>query len=345
MTVSDALKALVAGNDLSEDEAASVIDALIRGAATPAQIGGLMIALRMKGETVAEITGFARAARAAATPVPVSDAEDLIDTCGTGGDGLGTFNVSTIAAFVAAGAGCRVAKHGNRSNLSASGSADLLEALGVDIHMSPARAARCLRDIGIAFLFAPDYHPGARHAVAARKELAVRTIFNALGPLVNPSGCRRQLVGVYEPRLTEPIAQVLTNLGATHVLVVHGQDGLDEISTTGPTQITESRRSDGPGVHLRTYTVLPEDVGLRRASLSDLAGGDPAFNASIARDVLAGAGGPRRDIVVLNAGAAIYVAGRAASIAEGVRRAEESIDSGRARAALERLLAAGGGAS
>jgi anthranilate phosphoribosyltransferase len=341
MTVRDALKRLVAGDDLSEDEAAAVIGDIIAGTATPAQIGGLMVALRTKGETVDEITGFARAARAAASPMPLRATDDLIDTCGTGGDGVGTFNISTVAAFVAAGAGCKVAKHGNRSNLSQSGSADMLEALGINIHMSPDEAARSIEEIGIAFLFAPDYHPGARHAVAARKEIGIRTIFNALGPLVNPSGCRRQLVGVYDAKLTEPIARVLANLGATHVLVVHGEDGLDEVSTTAPTQISEIR-TDVNGLSPKSYTLVPEQFGLARASLDDLKGGDPQYNASIARRVLNGEPGAWRDIVVLNAGAAIYVAGRAASIADGVRAASESIDSSSACHALERLAARSG---
>jgi anthranilate phosphoribosyltransferase len=237
MTVHEAIKHLVARRDLTEAQAAAVLERLMAGEATPAQVGALLVALRMKGETLPEITGFVRAARVAATPVPVSSS-DVIDTCGTGGDGVGTFNVSTVSAFVAAGAGCKVAKHGNRSNLSRCGSADVLEALGVDVHMPPAATARCIDEIGVGFLFAPDYHPGARHVVGPRKEIVVRTIFNAMGPLVNPSGCHRQLMGVYDASLTEPIATVLGTLGSTHALIVHGEDGLDELSINASTRVS-----------------------------------------------------------------------------------------------------------
>lgn len=341
MTVPEAIKHLVARRDLSENQAAAVLQRLMAGEAAPAQVGALLVALRMKGETLAEITGFVRAARAAATPVRVNS-PDVIDTCGTGGDGVGTFNVSTVAAFVAAGAGCKVAKHGNRSNLSRSGSADVLEALNVDVHMPPAQAARCIDEIGVGFLFAPDYHPGARHVVGPRKEIGVRTIFNAMGPLVNPSGCRRQLMGVYDAGLTEPIATVLGLLGSTHALIVHGQDGLDEISINAPTRISELRNGA-----VRTFTITPEEFRIARAPLSAVMGGDPPHNASILRDVLAGQKGAPRDLVVLNAGAAIYVAGRADSIAAGVESAQAAIDNGRARCVLDALVqrsAGGGGA-
>jgi anthranilate phosphoribosyltransferase len=290
----------------------------------------------MKGETLAEITGFVRAARAAATLVPVAAPDECIDTCGTGGDGLGTFNVSTVAAFVAAGAGCKVAKHGNRSNLSRSGSADVLEALGVNVHLSPADAARCIEAIGVAFLFAPDYHPGARHVVGPRKEIVVRTIFNAMGPLVNPAGCRRQLLGVYDANLTEPIASVLGRLGSTHCLVVHAEDGLDEISLSSPTQVSELKNCQ-----VRTYKIAPEDFGISRASLQDVQGGDPTYNAAILRDILTGKAGPARDLVLLNAGAAIYIAGKVANISDGIALARQSIDSGKALEKLEQLRRVG----
>lgn len=337
--IQDAIKWLVARRDLSEGQASALLERLMAGQATPAQVGGLLVALRMKGETIDEIVGFVRAARAAATPVHVL-AADCIDTCGTGGDGAGTFNVSTTAAFVAAGAGCKVAKHGNRSNLSRSGSADVLEALGVDVHMPPDAAARCIDEIGVGFLFAPDYHPGARHVVGPRREIVVRTIFNAMGPLANPAGCRRQLMGVYDAALTEPIAEVLGRLGSVHALVVHGEDGLDEISLAAPTRVSELR--DGA---VRTFTIVPEEFGIVRHPVESIAGGEPARNAEILRNVLSGAPGAARDITLLNAGAAIYAAGRAASIGAGVERARESIASGDALRALEELRARSGGAA
>lgn len=334
MNPTDAIKHLVARRDLTEDQAVSLLGHLMAGAATPAQVGALLVALRMKGETLAEITGFVRAARAAATVLPITDNEDLLDTCGTGGDGLGTFNVSTVVAFVAAGAGCKVAKHGNRSNLSRSGSADVLEALGVNVHLPPADAARCLKQVGIAFLFAPDYHPGARHVVGPRKEIVVRTIFNAMGPLVNPAGCRRQLLGVYDADLTEPIARVLGHLGSLHCLVVHAEDGLDEISIAAPTRVSELK--DG---QVRTYSIAPEDFGISRSPLSAVEGGDPQRNAAILTEILSGRPGAARDLVLLNAGAAIYAGGRADTIAEGIASARAAIDGGAALAKLEALRA------
>ncbi len=330
----DAIKHFVARRDLSEGQAAALLAHLMAGEATPAQIGALLVALRMKGETLAEITGFVRAARAAATTVPIFHMDDLLDTCGTGGDGLGTFNVSTVVAFVAAGAGCRVAKHGNRSNLSRSGRADVLEALGVVVHLPTAEAARFIESVCVAFLFAPDYHPGARHVVGPRKEIVVRTIFNAMGPLVNPTGCRRQLLGVYDANLTEPIATVLGHLGSTHCLVVNAEDGLDEISLDAPTRISELK--DG---HVRTYCIAPEDFGFSRGPLSAVAGGDPQRNATILVEILGGKPGPARDLVLLNAGAAIYAGGKASTIAEGIGVARLSIDSGAALAKVDALRA------
>jgi anthranilate phosphoribosyltransferase len=335
MTVQEAIREVVDGRSLSEQQAAGVAREIMTGSATAAQVAALLVGLRVKGETVAEITGFVRAMRQGAARIPVA-ADDAVDTCGTGGDGAGTFNISTVSAFVAAGAGCKVAKHGNRSVSSGCGSADLLQALGVNVEMPPERSARCIDEVGVGFLFAPQYHPGARHAAGPRREIGVRTIFNVLGPLLNPAGAKRQLLGVYDARLTEPIAQVLHRLGSIHCLVVHGEDGLDEITLAGKTLITELKS----GV-VRSFSILPEDVGVQRADLGALRGADPQANARIARQVLSGQPGPTRDIVLLNAGAAIHVGGKAASIAEGVRRAAESIDRGRAQAALDALIARG----
>lgn len=333
--VTDAIRRVVVGQHLREDDAAAVAGCIVRGEATAAQIGALLVALRMKGETVDEISGFVRAVRGAATSVPIRS-DDALDTCGTGGDGLGTFNISTVAAFVAAGAGCHIAKHGNRASSSKCGSADVLEALGVNVLMTPERSARCIDEIGVGFLFAPQYHPGARHAVGPRREIGVRTIFNTLGPLVNPANTRRQLMGIYDPRLTEVAARVLQRNGSTHVMVVCAEDGLDEISIESPTRVSELR--DGV---IRSYSLTPEECGVQHGRVHDLAGGDATYNAGVCRDVLGGARGAARDVVILNAGAAIYVSGRAASVRDGVRSAEESIDSGHAMAALERLIEAG----
>ncbi len=333
MTVQEAVWNVIEGRSLDEAQAAGVAREIMAGKATPAQIAALLVGLRIKGETVEEITGFVRTMREGATPVPAGSS-DLVDTCGTGGDRSGTFNISTVSAFVAAGAGCKIAKHGNRCVSSGCGSADVLQALGVDIEMPPEAAAHCIDEIGVGFLFAPQYHPGARHAAVPRREIGVRTIFNVLGPLLNPASARRQLLGVYDRKLTEPIAQVLHRLGSTHCLVVHGEDGLDEITLADKTQVTELK--DGA---VRSFTISPEEMGVERATLDALRGADPDTNADIARRVLSGEPGPTRDVVLLNAGAAIYVGGKAASIAEGVRRAVESIDTGGARAALEGLVA------
>lgn len=348
MTVQDAIQAIVAGGRLSEDQAFGVAGALLAGQASAAQIGALLTALRIRGETVDEIAGFARAQRAGAVRVPVRG-DNLVDPVGTGGDGLETFNISTAAAFVAAAAGCRVAKHGNRAISSRCGSADVLRALGVNIDAPPERMARCIDEIGVGFLFAPLYHPGMAHVMGPRRELAMRTIFNVLGPLSNPAGATRHVVGVYDVRLTEPIARVLGRLGSRQALVVHGADGLDEISLSGPTTVTELRAAEtgpAPGSgsagapRLQTYCVAPEDFGLARAPLSAIRGGDASESAAILRAVLEGQPGPRRDIVLLNAGAAIYVAGRALTLAEGVRQAAAAIDSGAALAKLTALTAA-----
>ncbi len=333
MTITEGIQIAIAGRDLSEDQAAAVASEIMSGQATAAQIAALLVALRVKGECVAEIAGFVRAMRAGATRAPARS-DNLVDTCGTGGDGSGTFNISTVSALVAAGAGCKVAKHGNRSISSNCGSADVLKALGVNIELPPAESAKCIDEIGVGFLFAPQYHPGARYAAGPRREIGVRTIFNMIGPLLNPAGARRQLMGVYDRALTEPIAQVLRRLGSSHCLVVHGEDGLDEITLSGATYVAELKNGS-----VRSFTISPEEFGIATAPLEVLAGGDREDNARLAREILDGKAGPPRDVVLLNAGAAIYVGGVADSIGEGVRLAAESIDSGRARATLDALIA------
>jgi anthranilate phosphoribosyltransferase len=317
---------------LTSDEAANAMAAIMRGEVTPAQIGGLLMALRSKGERPEELVGLARAMREAAVRLPRAFT-DVFDTCGTGGDNLGTVNVSSMAAVVVAACGVRVAKHGNRSVSSRSGSADVFEALGVNVSASPAVVARCLDEAGIAFLFAPTFHPSMRHAAAARRELGVRTAFNLLGPLTNPAGTTRQLVGVPRPELTELVARALGLLGSVLVWVVHAADGLDELSTTGYTKVSECR--DGL---LRTFFVHPSTFGLAKASLADLRGGDAADNAAVARALLDGQPGPVRDVVLLNAGAGLFVAGRAGTVHEGVITAAAAIDSGRASQVLADLV-------
>lgn len=335
MTINKAIQILLDRHSLSEGEASMVASEIMVGIATPAQIAALLIALRIKGETVEEITGFVRAMRNGSTRV-AAKSENIVDTCGTGGDRSGTFNISTVSAFVAAGAGCKVAKHGNCSISSRCGSADVLSALGVNIEMSPEQAADCIDDIGIGFLFAPQYHPGARHAAGVRREIGVRTIFNMIGPLLNPAGARRQVLGVYDRRLTVPIARVLQRLGSEHCLIVHGEHGLDEFTVCGRTYVTELR--DG---EIFSYSVRPETFGLEPAAPEALLGGDAKENAAITRAVLDGRLGPRRDVVLLNAGAAIYAAGLADSLVEGVHRAALAIDDGSAGAALQALVAGG----
>ena len=327
------LEKLQRQEDLTEAEAAAAMGRIMDGEVPAAQVAGLLVALRQKGERPAEIVGFARAMRARAVPL-CRPRPDALDTCGTGGDGAGTFNISTVAAIVVAACGVPVAKHGNRSASSRCGSADVFEALGVDIGASPALIEACLSDAGIAFFFAPTFHPSMRHAAPIRRELGVRTAFNLLGPLTNPAGARRQIVGVPKPELTELLARALSLLGSERAWVVHGADGLDELSTTGYTKVSEAR-----GRSVRTFYVHPADVGLPKATLADLAGGDAAENAAIARAILAGETGPRRDVVLLNAGAALLVAGAAASLAEGIDRAGAAVDRGAATATLEQLVA------
>ncbi len=325
-----AIDRLASGEDLDADGAAGVLAEIMAGNASETQTAAILIALRTKGETVQEIAGLARTMRAMATPVRV-DRDDLVDTAGTGG-GRPTFNVSTTAAIIAAGAGCAVAKHGNRSATGLSGSADLLEALGVRIDLGPEAVARCIVEAGFGFMFAPAHHGATRHVIPVRKELAVRTIFNFLGPLTNPAGAPRQVIGVSDPRYLETLARALALLGTRRALVVSSADGLDEMSTSDTTRVVEVDAGD-----VRSYEVTPEAVGLPRATLADVAGGVPERNAEITRAILAGEPGPRRDLAVLNAGAAIYAAGRADDLQDGVRAAEAAIDDGRAAAALERL--------
>ncbi|MGB8955004.1 MAG: anthranilate phosphoribosyltransferase [Tumebacillaceae bacterium] len=332
MAMKQALQTVISGGTLSCEEAEQMMGTIMSGGATDAQIAGLLTGLRMRGETVEEITGFARAMRQFSTKVDAG-ISGLVDTCGTGGDGADTFNISTTASFVAAAAGVRIAKHGNRSVSSKSGSADVLQALGVNVDLSPEQAAYCLKEIGISFLFAQLYHQAMKYAIGARKELGFRTVFNVLGPLTNPAGATRQVIGTFHADLVYKMAHALAELGTDHSLVVHGEDGLDEITITGPTKIAEVRG----GRVQRVFTITPEEVGLTRAPIEAIKGGDPVQNAAIAREVLSGAPGAPRDIVVINAAATIYVSGRAASIAEGVRLAQNAIDSGRALQLLQQL--------
>jgi anthranilate phosphoribosyltransferase len=327
-----AIDALAGGTDLTQEESAAVLGEVMSGRASEIQIAAFLIALRTKGETVQEIAGLAQAMRAFATPVNVAR-EDLLDTAGTGG-GQRTFNVSTTAALIAAGAGCAVAKHGNRSATGLSGSADLLEALGARIDLPPDAVATCISECGFGFMFAPSHHQATRYVVPVRRELAVRTIFNFLGPLTNPAGARRQLIGVSHPGYLDTMAGALARLGTEHALLVSSEDGLDEMSISAPTRVVEVR-----GAELRGYSVTPEEVGLTRSALSEVPGGDPGENAAIARRILAGEPGAPRDLAALNAGAAIYVGGGAAGLEEGVRKAQEAIDTGAAQAALDRFVA------
>ena len=334
MRLEEAIAKVIGGADLDRAEALAAMETIMRGEATPAQVAGYLVALRMKGETVDEIVGSAEAMRAAAVRVEV-DTDGLIDTAGTGGDGVGTINISTAAAFVAAGAGIPVAKHGNRGVSSKCGSADVLEALGVTLVADPGRQAEILADVGITFLFAPFQHPAMKHAIGPRKELAVRTIFNLLGPLTNPAGARRQLVGVYDGELIETLASVLGELGALKALVVHGAGGLDELSTLGTSQVAE-----WDGERVRTYEVDPVALGLSTATAAQIAGGTSRKNADIVRRVLGGEQGPHTDIVLLNAAAAIYAGDGTGSLEEALDVARQSLDSGAAAEKLDALVEA-----
>ena len=322
---------LAAGTTLTQDEAEAAFDIIMSGDATPAQMGAFLMALRIRGETVDEITGAARIMRAKALRIEAPP--DAIDTCGTGGDASGTYNISTGAALVAAACGVPVAKHGNRALSSRAGSSDVLGALGVNLDADIGSVQRALWEIGICFLMAPRHHGAMRHVAGARVELGTRTIFNLLGPLSNPAGARRQLMGVFARHWVEPLAHVLANLGTERAWIVHGSDGLDELTTTGPSFVAELR--DG---EVRSFELLPEDAGLRRARPEELKGGDPEVNAAAMRVMLAGEAGPFRDVVLLNSAAALLVAGRADDLRAGVALAADAIDSGRARQVLDELV-------
>jgi anthranilate phosphoribosyltransferase len=326
-----AIDEVCAGTHLTSDHASAVLDEIMEGRAGEVQTGAFLVALRAKGETVAELVGLARTMRRLASSVDAGR-DDLVDTAGTGG-GPSTFNISTSAALVAAAAGCAVAKHGNRSNTSRSGSADLLEALGVSIELDPDGVARCIDEVGFGFMFAPRHHAAMKHVVPVRKELAVRTIFNFLGPLTNPAGARRQLLGVSDRRYQETIAEALVGLGCERAFVVRAEDGVDEVSVAGPTRVIEV--NDGG---TEEWFLSPSDHGIAAAELSAIAGGSPEDNAAVVRRVFEGEPGAARDVVLLNAGAAIAVGGGAADLAAGIERAREAIDSGAAREVLDRLV-------
>ena len=344
--IKEAIAKVVERYDLTEGEMIDVMNQIMGGEATPAQVAAFITALRMKGETVAEITGAARVMRSRATPIRVgtnlgidreeinADRETILDTCGTGGSGTKTFNVSTAVAFVVAGCGVKVAKHGNRSISSACGSADVLEQLGVNLEVSPETVEQCINKIGIGFLFAPALHGAMKHAIGPRREVGIRTIFNILGPLTNPAGADRQVLGVYHESLVEPMAHVLCGLGCKRGFIVHGLDGMDEITMTGPTRVAEIR--DGK---VNVSTIEPEDFGLVRCTLTELQGGDAVQNAAIVTAILNGEKGPKRDIVLLNAAHALVAAGVAQDINDGLARAAASIDERRAKGKLEELVA------
>lgn len=329
--IQQAIQNLIERRDLNRDEARQVMDQIMSGEATDAQIGAFLVALRCKGESVDEIAGCAQVMREKATPI-CTGREPIVDTCGTGGDGSGTFNISTAVAFVAAGAGLCVAKHGNRAMSSKCGSADVLHALGVNIEVGPEKVGQCLDEVGIGFLFAPMLHGAMKYAIGPRRELGTRTVFNVLGPLTNPAGARRQLIGVYDGELTDKLAGVLQELGSERAFVVHGSDGLDEITLAGSTRVSELK--DGA---ISTYDINPEDFGLQRVDAPALQGGEAEENAQILLEVLEGKEGARRDVVLLNAGAAIAAGGGADTLVEGVEKGREAIDSGKARQALENL--------
>ena len=326
----ESIAKLVRCENLTEDEAASAFEVIIRGDATPSQIAGFLVALRMKGETADEIAGFARTARSLATPIEIDGA--LLDTCGTGGDGLATFNISTLSAIVAAACGARVAKHGNRAASSLCGSADVLEKLGVKIDLAPDGVARCIQEAGIGFLFAPIFHPSFRFAAVPRKDLSIRTVFNVLGPLCNPAGAKYQALGVADGALAAKMADVLVRLGVERAIVFHAADGMDELSVASPSFVIEI---DGTR---KEYELDPAELGLPKAPVESVRGGGPEENARLAREVLDGAIGPRRDVVLLNAAAALRAAGLADDWKDGLGLAAEAIDEGRAGAVLERWV-------
>lgn len=332
MNIQQGLQAVMARQDLSESDMRDIMSAIMQGEATPAQIGGFLVALRLKGETVDEITAAATVMRELATPVRVSG-EHLVDTCGTGGDASGTFNISTASAFVVAAAGGQVAKHGNRSVSSKSGSADVLEQAGVSLDLNPEQVAQCIREVGVGFMFAPKHHGAMKHAIGPRRELAIRTIFNVLGPLTNPAGAPNQVLGVFSPEWVRPLAEVLQKLGSKHVLVVCAEDGLDEISICGLTRVAELK----DGVILE-YRVSPEDFGLSISDLSAIRADSAEASLSMIQTVLDNQPGPARDIVAINAGAAIYAAGISASLQDGVSCALSVIAAGKAKQKLNSLV-------
>ena len=329
--IKEAIQNLIAGNSLTMEQAEQVMEEIMRGEATPAQFGAFVTALRLKGETVDEIIGLAKTMRARAIPV-ITD-EPVVDTCGTGGDGAGTFNISTAAAFVAAGAGLKVAKHGNRAISSQCGSADILEALGVKIDLNAQQVKRCLVEVGIGFMFAPVFHPAMKYAAAPRREIGIRTVFNILGPLTNPAGARAQVIGVADGTLLKKMALALKGLGCHHALIVYGEDGLDEITITGKTRVCELK--DGG---IKSYSISPEDFGLSRAGLNDLRGGTVNENAALLRNIMAGAPGPQRDVVLMNAAAVLLAGDRVVNLKQGLDLAKEVMDSGRALTKLEKLI-------
>lgn len=327
-----AIRKLVEHSDLTEQEIMDAMTCIMEGEATPAQIGSFITALRIKGETIEEITGCARVLRNKVEKIePALDY--FIDTCGTGGDGANTFNISTAAAFVAAAAGVPVAKHGNRSVSSRSGSADVLEALGVNISLTPGQVKECIEKVGIGFMFAPAFHKSMKHAAGPRKELGIRTVFNIIGPLTNPANAKGQVLGVFSGELTEPLANVLLNLGVEKAMVIHGKDGIDEFSVSGATRVSEVRNG-----RVASYDVLPEELGISRTEKNHITGGDALANADIIRSVFKGEKGPRRDVVLVNAAAALYVGGAAESMRAGIGLAEEIIDDGLAESKVNELV-------
>ena len=333
MDIQSAIRAVIEGRNLDGAQMTGIMHSIMTGECTPSQVGGFLVGLRMKGETVEEIAAAATVMRRLATQVEVDKAH-LVDTCGTGGDARGTFNISTASALVAAGAGARVAKHGNRSVSGRSGSADVLEAAGVRLDLAPERIARCIDEAGVGFLFAPAHHGAMKHAIGPRREMAVRTIFNVLGPLTNPAGALRQVIGVFDRDLVEPLARVLGELGSEHVMVVHSEDGLDELSVGAPTHVAELR--DGV---VRSFTLHADELGFPRTAVESITVDSPSSSLDVIRSVLAGNPGPAADVTVLNAAAAIYVSGTASSLEDGIGRARDSIASGRATSALDRLVA------
>jgi len=333
--IREAIAQLVAGRALDEGEAATAMEEIMTGVATPSQLGAFLVALRLKGETVDEVTGLARVMREQAVHVPLPSHIHAVDTCGTGGDASGTFNVSTAAGLLVAALGQPVAKHGNRAATSRCGSADVLEALGVKLELGPEQVARCVEQVGFGFMFAPAYHPAMRHVGPTRREIGVRTVFNILGPLTNPAGARYQVLGVADPRLLPLMGEALLRLGCARALVVYGADGVDELSLSAPTQVCEV---DGAAGELREYTITPDQLGLTEQPREAMLGGDAQQNAALLRDVLSGqTPGAPADMVALNAGAALYISGRAASLTDGVKQAQAALQSGRASATLEQL--------